>query len=63
MGEHIIPAAQDGINAIIAIVMSMASFHFPGTDIPVILVLIAPWGVYFIWKWWLSQIFDIEAKK
>ena len=61
--EHIIEPARQGIFYIISLINEFALFPFPGTDIPVVLIAIGVWAIYFLWRWVLAQLFDIEVKK
>lgn len=63
MADHISGALAQAVGFIINIVNTFAQFDFPGTDVPVIVIMAAVWGVYFIWRYLLSRIFDIEAKE
>lgn len=61
--EHMSGALKQAVRFILSIVNTIAQIHFPGTDIPIILIMGAAWGIYFIWRFLLAQIFDMEAKK
>lgn len=63
MSEHFSSELIVGIRYIISIIRNFALYPFPGTNVPVIGIMIGVWGVYFIWRWFVSQLFDIEVKK
>lgn len=42
---------------------TIANIHFPGTNIPVIMIAVGAWGIYFFWKWLMGNMFDVEWKK
>lgn len=52
-----------GINYILSIVVNFAHMTFPGTNVPYIMIPIGVWGIYFIWKFIMGQMFDVEWKK
>ena len=45
------------------IITTFASMTFPGTSIPYIMIPIGVWGIYFVWKVVLGNMFDVEWKK
>ena len=63
MSEHFSSDLILAIRSIINIIRNFALYPFPGTDIPVIGIMVGVWGIYFIWRWFISQLFDIEVNK
>ena len=60
--SHLDAPVTQGVRFIIWMVTQLAHYPFPGTDIPIIVMILAPWAIYFCWKWVLSRFFDIDAK-
>lgn len=48
---------------IVDIVTGFATMTFPGTSIPYIMIPAGVWGIYFLWKYVLGNMFDVEWKK
>lgn len=52
-----------GVRYIMSIITDFATMDFPGTSLPFILIPIGVWGIYFVWKYILGNMFDVEWKK
>lgn len=61
--EHLSSGLATAIAFISNTVASLGRITMPGTDLPIIIIGGAVWGIYFIWRWVLSQVFDVEVKK
>lgn len=57
--DNLVSAVYNVIN----IVTYFARMNFPGTNIPYIMIPVGVWGIYFVWKFILGNMFDVEWKK
>lgn len=48
---------------VLSIITDFASMSFPGTNIPYLMIPLGAWGIYYIWKYVLGNMFDVEWRK
>lgn len=61
--EHLSNPLAQAVTFLMNTINTFANIHFPGTEIPIIMIAVGAWGIYFIWKWLLGNMFDVEWKK
>lgn len=50
-----------GVTFILQIINTFAHIDFPGTNIPIVIVMLSPVALILVWRVFLSWIFDMRG--
>lgn len=61
MGEWMIDSLEVGVTFVLNMINMLAHFPFPGTEIPIAVIFLAPAGLFLLWRVFLGWIFDLRG--
>ena len=59
MSEWMSAPLASAVTFILDTIRQFSEFHFPGTEIPIVIVMLAPAGLYLCWRVIYKWVFDM----